>query len=56
MDVSGKPREGWMTTVPAIVLVLFVVGIMGGPIAFLDTVSLWVGDVVHYVANWFKSF
>jgi hypothetical protein len=54
MDVSGKPREGWMTTVPLAVFVLFVVGAMGGPTAFLTTVSMWISDIANYVVGWIR--
>jgi hypothetical protein len=54
MDVSGKPHEGWMTTVPLVVFVLFVIGAMGGPVQFLSTVSMWVSDVSHYVLAWIR--
>jgi hypothetical protein len=44
-----------MATIPLAVLILFVIGIMGGPAAFLHTVSLWTADLVHYVVAWIKS-
>jgi len=56
MDVSGKPYEGWMAAIPLAVLILFVVATMGGPTEFVNTVSLWFGDLSHYVARWIKSF
>ena len=54
MDVSGSPHEGWMTFVPLTVLVLIVVYVVGGPVAFVNTVSYWATEVVASVANWVK--
>jgi len=54
MDTSGKPHEGWMTTIPLTIFVLFVVAAMGGPAAFVNTVTIWIGDLLRYVAAWFK--
>jgi hypothetical protein len=56
MDVSGKPHEGWMTTIPLTIFVLFVVAAMGGPTAFLNTVTIWMSDLTHYVMAWIKQF
>jgi ABC-type phosphate/phosphonate transport system permease subunit len=56
MDVSGKPYEGWMTTIPLAVFLLFVVAAMGGPAAFANTVAIWITDLAHYVADWIKYF
>ncbi len=41
MDVSGTSHEGWMMFVPLTVLVLIVVYVLGGPAAFMNTVSNW---------------
>ena len=56
MEVSGKPTEGWMSFVPLTILILFVIVAMGGPVAFVNTVSLWAADFATYVARWVKSF
>ena len=45
-----------MATIPLAVLVLFVVGILGGPTGFVHTVYIWMSDLGHYVAAWIKSF
>jgi hypothetical protein len=28
---------------------------LGGPVAFVNTVSLWVTDLVSYVVGWIKN-
>jgi len=56
MDVSGKGREGWMTTIPLTVFVLFVIAAMGGPTAFVNTVTAWISDLAHYVVAWINHF
>jgi hypothetical protein len=55
MQISGKGHEGWMTFVPLSVFVLVVIVTLGGPSAFVNVVSLWVVDVVTYVAHWLKD-
>ncbi len=54
MDVSGKPHEGWMATIPLIVLMLFVIGAMGGPVAFINTLTIWASDIATYVVGWVR--
>ena len=53
-EISGKPNEGWMTLVPVTVLVLVVVIALGGPEAFVNTLSSWATDLVGYSAGWLK--
>lgn len=55
MDPTGRPREGWMAIVPLTIFVLFVVLALGGPVNFVNTVSLWVGDLATAVAGWVKD-
>lgn len=45
-----------MLIVPGGVFVLFVVAILGGPRAFANTVSYWMGDAVAWVSRWVTSF
>lgn len=54
MDTSGSSHEGWMIVVPLTVLVLIVMYVFGGPVAFVNTVSYWATDFVGTVASWIK--
>ena len=44
-----------MTVIPLTVFVFIVVVALGGPMAFVNTVSLWMGDVFTAVATWFRQ-
>jgi hypothetical protein len=55
MDTSGRPREGWMTVVPVTVFLLFVVLALGGPANFVNTVSLWLTDIVQGTVSWIRA-
>ena len=55
MEVSGAPHEGWMTLVPLTVLVLIIVYVLGGPVAFVNTLSSWVVDILSGGANWLRQ-
>jgi hypothetical protein len=55
MDTSGKPHEGWMVFVPATVLLVIVVGVLGGPVQFVNTVSAWLADIVSYSLSWLRN-
>ena len=55
MDISGKPHEGWMTVIPGTVFLLIVIVLLGGPVAFVNTLSLWVGDLLNAVAAWVRN-
>jgi hypothetical protein len=55
MDISGKPREGWMTVIPVSVFLLIIIVALGGPEAFVNTVSLWVSDVLSAAFAWIKQ-
>lgn len=55
MEVSGAPHEGWMMFVPLTVLILIVVYVLGGPEAFVNTVSSWATDIVSSVAHWLRQ-
>jgi hypothetical protein len=54
MDVSGSPREGWMTFVPLTVLLFIVIYVMGGPTQFVNIVAQWSSDVINSVFSWIK--
>lgn len=54
MQTSGKAHEGWMTVIPMAVLIFIVVAIMGGPNAFLNTLSLWAADMISGITTWLK--
>ncbi len=51
MQTSGTGREGWMTTVPILMLVLFVAAVLGGPREVLKTVENYLGAVVAWVTQ-----
>ena len=55
MDTSGKPHEGWMTVIPVSVFLLIVIVVLGGPVAFVNTLSLWVSDMLTAAASWLKN-
>lgn len=56
MDPTGKPREGWMAIIPGGIFLIFVVFILGGPRHFLNTIGMWISDVVAALQGWLKSF
>lgn len=45
-----------MTVIPVTVFLLIVILALGGPEAFVNTVSLWVGDLLASAAGWIKQF
>jgi hypothetical protein len=55
MDTSGKPYEGWMTVIPVSVFLLVVIVALGGPVAFVNTLSLWVSDLLTAVVSWVRN-
>jgi len=55
MDTSGSTHEGWMAVVPVAVLIFIVVVVLGGPAAFIRTVTNWGSDVVGYAAGVIKN-
>ena len=55
MDTSGRSHEGWMTVIPVSVFLLIVIVALGGPVAFVNTLSLWVADMLTAVASWLKN-
>ena len=55
MDTSGKAHEGWMTVIPVSVFLLIVIVVLGGPVAFVNTLSLWVRDILTAAASWLKN-
>ena len=54
MQISGKPHEGWMAFIPATVLLVVIVGVLGGPVQFVNTVSGWLSDIANYVVTWLR--
>jgi hypothetical protein len=44
-----------MAIVPLTIFVLFVVLALGGPVNFVNTVSLWVVDFAQAVISWLKD-
>lgn len=55
MDTTGTSREGWMTVIPVTVFLLIVVLALGGPEGFVNTVSIWVGDMATAVGRWLRQ-
>lgn len=55
MDSSGKPHEGWMTLVPLVVLVSFVMLALGGPVATMNFITSWARDVVEYMLAFIRN-
>jgi hypothetical protein len=55
MDISGKSHEGWMTVIPVSVFLLIVIVALGGPVAFVNTLSLWIADMLTAAASWLKN-
>ena len=43
-----------MALLPLTIFVAFIILVMGGPAAFMNTVALWASDLVSYVATWIK--
>jgi hypothetical protein len=56
MDTSGKAHEGWMTVIPVSVFLVIVVAALGGPTEFVNTVSIWIGDMATALVAWIKHF
>jgi len=55
MDTSGSTHEGWMTLLPMAILIFIVVVVLGGPAAFIRTISNWGSDAVGYAAGVIKN-
>jgi hypothetical protein len=43
-----------MIVIPGTVFLLFVVLALGGPVGFVNTLSLWAIDLATWFVNWFK--
>lgn len=43
-----------MTIIPGSIFLLFVVLALGGPVAFVNTLSLWAVETATWFVNWFK--
>jgi hypothetical protein len=55
MNTSGTSHEGWMTVIPVSVFLLIVIVALGGPVAFVNTLSLWIADMLTAAASWLKN-
>ena len=44
-----------MTVIPVSVFLLIVIVVLGGPVAFVNTLSLWVSDMLTAAASWLKN-
>jgi hypothetical protein len=56
MRTSGQSHEGWMSLIPLTVLLFIVMVALGGPEAFVNTVSNYATDIVTYTASWIRHF
>ena len=56
MRTSGESHEGWMSLIPLSVLVFIVMVALGGPDAFVRTVSSFATDAVADIARWLRTF
>ncbi len=43
-----------MTVIPVSVFIFVVMVMFGGPAAFMNVVSLWLGDLTRFVGNWIR--
>lgn len=55
MDISGRAREGWMALIPLTVLIGVIVIVLGGPTAFLRTLTEWSLDLKSFVVGVVKN-
>ena len=44
-----------MTVIPVTVLLLIVIGMLGGPVAFVNTLSSWVSDALTAALAWLNN-
>jgi hypothetical protein len=54
MDATGSSHEGWMTAVPLAVLVMIVTYVVGGPVAFVNTITYWGSELIDALVSWLK--
>lgn len=55
MQTSGRAHEGWMAVIPLSVFIFVVMVMFGGPVAFMNVVSIWASDVASYIGHWMKN-
>ena len=55
MRTSGQSHEGWMSLIPLSVLLFIVMVALGGPDAFVRTVTTFATDAITYVASWIRN-
>jgi hypothetical protein len=55
MDTSGSTHEGWIALIPLGALIFIVIVVLGGPAAFIRTVSTWGSDLYSYTAGVIKN-
>ena len=56
MRTSGQSHEGWMALIPLSVLLFIVMVALGGPDAFVSTVTSFATDAIAYTARWIRNF
>ena len=55
MRTSGQSHEGWMALIPLSVLLFVVMVALGGPDAFVRTITTFAADVIMYGSRWLQS-
>ena len=55
MRTSGQSHEGWMTLIPLSVLLFIVMVALGGPDAFVRTITTFAADAITYGSRWLRS-
>ncbi len=55
MRTSGQSHEGWMAFIPLSVLLFIVMVALGGPDAFVRTITTFAADFITYGSRWIKS-
>ena len=55
MRTSGQSHEGWMALIPLSVLFFIVMIALGGPEAFVRTVTTFAADAITVISGWIKS-
>ena len=55
MRTSGQSHEGWMALVPLSVLLFIFAVALGGPDAFVRTITTFATDAITYGSRWLRS-
>lgn len=55
MRTSGQSHEGWMALIPLSVLLFIVMVALGGPEAFVRTVTTFAAEAMTSVSRWVRD-